>query len=140
LNNTVIADNEAAGSGSGLYVDSSQIEAIHTTWANNSNGDGRALYIDSKSDVFSSVALTNTIVATHSAGIEVTDGNTVTVNSILWHSAPLPVSQTSGAVVSLQNQTTGDPAFAADDYHLTYGSAPGWNRHHVYHSGRHCLQ
>jgi hypothetical protein len=68
------------------------------------------------------LAMTNTIISNHSTGINVTGGNTVTVDSILWHNTSTTVSQAGGSVVSVQNQLTGNPAFAADGYHLTYDS------------------
>jgi hypothetical protein len=66
--------------------------------------------------------MTNTILVSHSVGISVTGGNTVTVNGVLWYNTPLTVSQSITAVVTVGNQYQGDPAFAADGYHLTAGS------------------
>jgi hypothetical protein len=74
--------------------------------------------------VYSSTAtLTNTILVSHSVGISITAGNTATINSILWYGTPLTLSQASSTTVLLQNQAYGDPAFAADGYHLTPASA-----------------
>lgn len=73
--------------------------------------------------MYSTVVLTNTLLADQAVGINVTGGNTVTVNGILWHDTPITVSQAITAVVTVQNQHTGDPAFALDGYHLTDGSA-----------------
>jgi hypothetical protein len=67
--------------------------------------------------------MTDTILTGHTVGISVTGGNTVTVNGILWHNTPITVSKATTAVVSVQNQYAGDPAFAADGYHLTASSA-----------------
>jgi hypothetical protein len=72
---------------------------------------------------YSTVALTNTILVSHTIGITVTGGNTVTVNGILWHGTPITVSQAITATVTVQNQHQGDPRFDADGYHLRLGSA-----------------
>jgi len=74
-------------------------------------------------DIYSTVALTNTILASHTIGISVTDGNTVTVNGVLWYDTAITVSQSITAIVTVQNQHTGAPAFAQDGYHLTTNSA-----------------
>ena len=60
------------------------------------------------------MALTNTILVSHTVGISVATGSTVTVDGILWHSTPITISQSPAAIVAVQNQHTGDPAFAAD--------------------------
>jgi hypothetical protein len=67
--------------------------------------------------------MTNTILVSHTVGISVTGSSAVTVDSVLWHSTPVTVSQSPTATVTVRNQHTGDPAFAADGYHLTAGSA-----------------
>jgi parallel beta-helix repeat protein len=132
LTNTVIADNQAGTVGSGLYIYSSSPRLLHTTIARNgsagltagSGGDGSGVYVtDDGFGHYSTVALTNTILVSHSVGISVTGGNTVTVNSMLWHGTPITVSQAITATVAVQNQHQGDPLFAADGYHLLEGSA-----------------
>ena len=93
LTNTVIADNQAGTVGSGLYIYSSSPRLLHTTIARNSGGDGSGVYVtDDGFGHYSTVALTNTILVSHSVGISVTGGNTVTVNSILWYGTPITVS------------------------------------------------
>jgi hypothetical protein len=69
------------------------------------------------------VNITNTILVNHNIGISATEGNTVTVNGILWHNTPITLSATTTETVSVQNQYVGDPAFAADGYHITSASA-----------------
>ncbi len=132
LTNTVVADNRAGTAGSGLYIHSSSPRLLHATIARNgsagltagSGGDGSGVYVtDSGFGHYSTVALTNTILVSHSVGISVTGGNTVTVNSILWHGTPITVSQATTATVAVQNQHQGAPRFAADGYHLMAGSA-----------------
>jgi fibronectin-binding autotransporter adhesin len=124
LTNTVVADNRAGAVGNGLYIYSSSPRLLHTTIARNSGGDGSGVHVtDSGFGHYSTVALTNTILVSHNVGISVTGGNTVTVNSVLWHSTPVTISQATTATVAVQNQHQGAPLFASDGYHLLAGSA-----------------
>ena len=121
LINNVVADNQG-NSGSGMYIRSSSPDLLHTTIAHNSGGDGSGVYITDSTVGYSTVALTNTILVSHSVGISVTGGNTATVNGILWDNiTPITVSLSTTATVLVQNEHTGTPAFvSADtgDYHL----------------------
>ena len=47
----------------------------------------------------------------------------MTVNGILWYNTPITVSKSVTAVVTVNNQFTGNPFFAADGYHLSLNSA-----------------
>ncbi|MBN1890055.1 MAG: right-handed parallel beta-helix repeat-containing protein [Thermoflexales bacterium] len=125
LINNVIADNQVApnGLGSGLYVRASLLRLLHTTIARNRGGKSGGLHVTEYPSRYSSMALTNTIMVSHSLGISVTAGNTVTVNGILWHSTPITVSSSPTATVLVQNEHWGDPAFAPDGYHLGSASA-----------------
>jgi hypothetical protein len=121
--NNVVTDNSADVSGSGLCIDRSG-QLWHTTVARNTGGDGSGIFVMANASAGPfSVAFTNTILVEHSVGISVTGGNTITVNGILWHGTPITVSQGSTATVVVHNQTIGNPAFSADGYHLTAGSA-----------------
>jgi hypothetical protein len=125
LTNNAIIDNEANVGGSALYIEASSPHLSHNTVARNTGGDGSGIYVTGGPSFggYSTVALTNTILVSHSVGISVTSGNTATINSILWDATtPITVSQTA-ASVTVQNELTGDPAFAADGYHLTFDSA-----------------
>jgi len=127
LINNVVADNQANRQGSGLYVQGSSPRMLHTTIARNSGGDGSGVYVTDLLQLIggtcSTVTLTNTILVSHSVGITATGGNTVTVNGVLWYGTPVTVSQATTATVAVQNQHEGNPAFAADGYHLTGDSA-----------------
>ncbi len=124
LTNNVIVGNQSGG----IQIEGrSDLHLLHNTVADNGT-DGIGMYVTHYIDLwgtpmYASVALTNTILVSHSVAISITGGNTVTVNSVLWHNTPITVSQSTTATVSVQNQRTGDPAFAADGYHLTIGSA-----------------
>jgi hypothetical protein len=124
LINNVIAYNRAGiFGGSGLYIRNSSAHLLHTTLARNnrSNGSGIGICVTNVGSTSSSVALTNTIFADHSVGITVTAGNTATLNGVLWYSNT--INYGGEGYISVTNEYTGDPAFAADGYHLTRASA-----------------
>ena len=124
LTNNAIVGNQSGG----MQIEGhSDLYLLHNTVADNGT-DGIGMYVTHYIDLwgtpmYASVALTNTILVSHSVGISVTGGNTVTVNSVLWHGTPITVSQSTTATVSIHNQRTGDPAFAVDGYHITPASA-----------------
>jgi hypothetical protein len=121
LTNNVVAGNQGT-SGSGVYVRSSSPALVHTTIARNSGGSG--IQVSDVNASYSTVALTNTILVSHSVGISVTGGNTVTVNGVLWDAlTPVTVSTAVTATASVQNEHTGDPAFVgAGSYHIDASS------------------
>ncbi|NTV38084.1 MAG: hypothetical protein HGA82_02720, partial [Anaerolineales bacterium] len=54
--------------------------------------------------------LTNTLLVSHTVGISVTSGNTLTVNTLLWDAATtITIAYGAGAVLNLNNLLTGDP-------------------------------
>ena len=120
--NNILAENQAHGAGSGLAVWGGSPRLLHNTLARNTGASGVYVTWDDWSGAYSSVALTNAILVSHNVGISVTGGSTVTANGILWSGTPITISRATTAAVSVQNQYTGDPAFAADGYHLTVHS------------------
>ena len=120
LINNVIVDNRASLIGSGMAIIRGDLKMLHNTIARNTGGNNDGLRIAGES---TTVAMTNTLLVSHTVGISVTDSSTVTVNGILWHNTPITVAQDITTVVGIQHQYTGAPAFAADGYHLMPGSA-----------------
>ena len=116
LINTVVADNQANAEGGGLYVTSSSPRLLHTTIARNGS-DG--VYVTDYYWIHSTIALTNSIIASHTVGIAVTAGNTATLESTLWWGNTTDWGG-AGTVVHV-NDYTGDPLFAPDGYHLKTG-------------------
>lgn len=122
LTNNVVADNYANRLGSGVHVRGASPHLIHNTIARNGGWGGGLFATTSHSgDVFSHVRLTNTIIYSHTEGVIASAGNTITLQSTLWYSNPTPWIG-PGAITHTCDYT-GDPAFAADGYHLTFGSA-----------------
>jgi len=130
LTNNVIADNQANGAGSGLYIEGSSPHLLHTTIARNGDsGDGSGVYVTAWLGNYSSVALTNTILVSHTVGITVTDGNTAILESTLWGSGAWANGADTGGAGTIITGTRNywdDPAFVdpgAGDYHISPGSA-----------------
>jgi len=121
-NNNVIADNRANSEGSGFYVFGGAPSLLHSTIARNSGGSGLFVTEHTSLGIFSTVTLTNTILTDHNIGISVTGGNALTADTLLWYNTPITVSQSPTAAVTLLNDWTADPRFAADGYHLRIGS------------------
>jgi len=123
LTNNIVAGNQASTAGSGLYIQASSPRLLHTTIASNSGGDGSGFYVTNEGAVYSSVALTNTILANHTLGINVTVGNVVTLNGVLWYNNTPNYGGTGS--ISVTNEYTGTPAFVdpdAWDYHISLTS------------------
>ena len=119
MTNVIIADNHADWAGSGLYsVGSSSSRLVHTTIARNLGGAGSGIHIAGPT---STIAMTNTILVSHTVGITVADGNTVTLNGVLWYSNT--INNGGPGIVVVTKEYTGNPAFATDVYHLTNVSA-----------------
>ncbi len=126
LDNNVVARNQAANQGSGLYVVGSSLWLRHATIAQNNDGDGMGIYITDYGPYYSTVAMTNTILVSHTVGIFVAAGNTASLKNTLWgDGAWANTDDWSGAGTILSTTNVyGNPAFAgADDYHITAESA-----------------
>lgn len=128
--NTVLNDNEASAGGAALYADgqNSHIMMQHTTIARQENPDGLAILLAEKSyddaPAFNNtLEMTNTILVSYTTGISVSSGHTVSLNSTLWHNTSIPIIAGITATVTRENKYIGDPAFAADGYHISADSA-----------------
>ncbi|NOZ29077.1 MAG: hypothetical protein GXP39_13640 [Chloroflexi bacterium] len=123
VNNVIIGNRAVSDEGAGAFVYSAFPHWLHTTLANNSGKSG--VFVDNTgfpSDS-SQVVMTNTIISGHSAGIKLSTrkANTVTLTATLWHGNATNWTG-PGAIVHTLDRS-GDPAFAADGYHLTRNSA-----------------
>ncbi len=120
LVNNVVADNRADVAGGALYVWRSIPRLLHTTVARNRGGDGSGIFVRNEGQPRSTVQLTNTVIVSHRVGISVAAGSDVALNGVLWDSDTMThVSRSpTDTAVAMQNQYTGDPAFAPDGYHL----------------------
>jgi uncharacterized repeat protein (TIGR01451 family) len=130
LTNNIVADNQITitggftGSGSGMYIAGSSPRLSHTTLARSGGGDGSGVYVTDVFGSFSSVAMTNTILVSHTVGITITAGNTATLNGVLW--AGNAINTGGEGTTTVTNEYTGNPAFVdvdAGDYHINLTSA-----------------
>jgi hypothetical protein len=123
--NNIFAGNQVAEGGRGaavLCTQNSQALLLHTTLACNRGGQG--VY----SEDGSTVHMTNTVLVSHTIGVEASTDSLLTMVGTLWGSgAWANLTDTVGSRVSTAApDLQGDPAFAAPagwDYHLTAGSA-----------------
>jgi hypothetical protein len=135
LSNNVIADNTALMDGGGLvilqvsYDLPAHASLIHNTIARNRAGDGTGILVGYWEEGDVTVALTNTALVSHTVGISVSAGNTVTLQGTLWGSGAWANGMDWGGDGTILTGTVnvwGDPAFvdpAAGDYHIGPGSA-----------------
>ncbi|MBN2393464.1 MAG: right-handed parallel beta-helix repeat-containing protein [Anaerolineae bacterium] len=128
LDNNVIADNQWGG---GVLVADSTVHLRHTTLARNRGENGfYGFYITGLSG-YSTVALTNTILVSHTAGISITAGSTATLEATLWGAGVWANTADYGGSGTIITGTSalniwGDPAFMnpdAGDYHINAASA-----------------
>jgi hypothetical protein len=77
--NNIIADNDVTVAGGGLYVVGSSPRLLHNTIARNSGNEG--VYVTGSS----SVELVNTILSTHTVGINVAGGSNASLDATLWY-------------------------------------------------------
>ena len=122
--NNVVAENEGP-TGAGVYVESSSLTLRHNTVARNNGGDGVGIVVGEDA----TVAMTNTIIVSHTVGVSVTEGSGATLDATLWgHGVWANLTDRDGdgdldiGTVNLW----GDPGFLdpdGGDYHLGPASA-----------------
>jgi hypothetical protein len=132
LVNNLVADNQSDGQGSGLYIWAGPLRLVHNTVAHNSGGDGSGIYVTNEGATYSAVALTNTILVSHTVGITVAQGNTATLQATLWGTGSWANDADWGGAGSITTGTVnlwGDPAFTCTGdacvapYHIGPASA-----------------
>jgi hypothetical protein len=116
--NGLFARNAAGTAGSAMYLSAPDFaDIIHTTIASPTLAAGSAILVAG-----GQVNLTNTIIASHTAAIELAAGAAFESHNLFFGNGTNLV----GSITSLGGSLTGDPRFAnpaADDYHLGPGSA-----------------
>lgn len=123
LTNNVIIDNQAGTyEGGGIFFYAGAPQLLYTTIANNSKS---GVFVDNGGGNFSTmVTMTNTIISGHAVGVKISSrqNNTVALAATLWHGNATN-REIGGGVINHTKDFSGDPAFAADGYHLTASSA-----------------
>jgi uncharacterized repeat protein (TIGR01451 family) len=131
LVNCVVADNQADGRGGGLYVESSHLNAQHTTIARNADSGffQGGVFVTSYVYGDSTAVLTNTILVSHEVGIWVGSGSTATLKATLWGAGAWANATdwlADGTLVTGTINLWGDPDFLTPDegdYHIGASSA-----------------
>lgn len=123
LTNNVIVANRY----SGIYIEGASPLLLHNTIAHNDTGITIRDRWQDSTYYSSTVELTNTILANHYRGIDITDENVAVIKGVLWDSnMPITISRSATATVIVQNEYTGDPAFIDSDngdFHIGIDSA-----------------
>ncbi|MGD2105874.1 MAG: right-handed parallel beta-helix repeat-containing protein, partial [Anaerolineae bacterium] len=124
LTNTMLTHNIANSRGAGAYLTSGTARLFHATLARNVGHQG--VYLEAGSAAW----IANTIVVSHTVGIEAGTASSATLEGTLWGAgawANLTDTSTAvGGAVTTVADVRGEPAFAAPaagDYHITGASA-----------------
>jgi parallel beta-helix repeat protein len=82
LINTVAVENEivASGNGAAINILNSDAYLLHTTLVHNHGGNGQGIYLSNNSTVW----LTNTILVSHTVGVEAATGAAISLEATLW--------------------------------------------------------
>jgi parallel beta-helix repeat protein len=120
--NNMIWGNHSGGTGSGIFLNTSDAHLLHNTLVANTGGRGHGVFVYS-----STVWMTNTIIAHHLRGIETDEGGTASLHHTLW---PLGAwSNTTPSVGSGIVQVAGLAGFPrffdpnSGNFHINRGSA-----------------
>ena len=119
LDNNVIADNWAGIAGSGIYILASTACLRHDTLARNTGSSG--LGVSEFDGSTSRVTLTNTVLVSHTTAVIVAASSAAMLDGVLWYGNGTNSGGAGSLVVT--HAISGNPAFAADGYHLMAGSA-----------------
>jgi PKD repeat protein len=129
LTNVVIAGNHANVLAGGLYIRGSSPRLLHTTITRNTGGDGSGVLVTDEGGVFSTVALTNTILVSQTVGITVSAGSSAYLEATLWGTGPWENGDDwagEGTIDIGAINLWGLPAFedaSSGDYHITAASS-----------------
>ena len=122
LVNTVVMDNvcgaTANSKGAGIFVEIASPTLEHTTIHDNTGGDGSGVMI--VGFLAGTIQMTNTILISQTVGISATANQNANLDGVLWFANGANTGGDGAIVVS--NPITDNPEFAADGYHLLFGS------------------
>jgi predicted outer membrane repeat protein len=117
LENTLLAGNTATTAGAHLFLNGSYPVALTHVTAVGAAGGGTAVH-----NVNADVTLTNTIIASHTIGVNNLNGSVSQDYNLFYGND----ADTQGTVTGGANNASGDPRFidpVHDNYHLGAGSA-----------------
>lgn len=106
LVNAFVVDNQCFSQGAGIRVNASTAHLLHTTVARNTGDSG--IHIGNSSTAW----LTNTILVSHTIGIETDAASAATLNDTLWGAgAWANGTDTQGPSITTSADVWGDPQF-----------------------------
>jgi len=121
LINNLIVDNQGINCcGNGVRVAGPySVRLLHNTIARNTGAGGAGLWVGDSS----SVVVTNTMIVSHTVGLEVNPGGTATLEATLWGDGFWANGSdwTGGGTINHTNDYWGNPDFVdylAGDYHI----------------------
>jgi parallel beta-helix repeat protein len=123
LVNNMLVDNQvgSGGFGAGIGLTGADARLLHTTIARNTGGNGQGIFVAANA----AAALTNTILVSHTVGIQA--GGPATMTATLWGEGVwLNETPWSGSVSTGTLNYWGDPDFVEPDnidYHVSTDSA-----------------
>lgn len=130
VNEMVVANHVTSTNGaSGLFVAGSDVRMLHMTIARNTGGRAGGILVTDFYGEASTVALTNTILVSHTVAILVDSGYTATLEATLWGDGDWANGTDwsgAGTITTGTINVWGVPAFRAPnayDYHLLPTSA-----------------
>ncbi|MFQ6101733.1 MAG: right-handed parallel beta-helix repeat-containing protein [Anaerolineae bacterium] len=130
LVNNVVVENwlTTSGGGAGILVVNAEARLLHTTIARNTGGHGSGVYLEPYGGQRSIVAMTNTILVSHTIGIEAVGEATATLEATLWGDGGWAnITDTLGSAIFTGTQSyPHNPAFVdpdGGDYHIGSTSA-----------------
>ena len=119
--NTVLQNNASGttpdSSGAGLFLEGAIVDLLHTTFVNNTGGDGSGVY----AYMGSAANLTNTLMSDHTVAITIAADSAANLVGVLWYNTVTPTG--GDGTINVSNVITGDPVFAYDGYHIEVNSA-----------------
>jgi hypothetical protein len=126
LINNMVLDNRSPQNGEGIYVSGGDVRMLHTTIARNREGNKQGVYVQDGATLW----LTNTILVSHTVGIEVSEATAV-LTCTLWGTGTWANDTDwagSGTIITggLAHNQWEDPVFVdpqGGDYHIALGSA-----------------
>jgi uncharacterized repeat protein (TIGR01451 family) len=124
LVNNVVAGNQATFTGGGLFITGGSSQLLHNTIVRNTGWQGDGIHV---SGVNASVAMTNTILVSHTVGLLVTDGGAARLEATLWGSHGWAnETDWEGAGITTTHNNWGFPDFidpAAQNFRIGSDSA-----------------
>jgi hypothetical protein len=131
LVNNVIVGNRSRDGGNAVAIRSGRVSMLHNTIAGNGGGGASGIWVVKPYDFEppTYLTLTNNILVSHTVGISVSAGNTVTLQGTLWGAGAWANDRDWGGPGAIYTGTVnvwGDPGFRdpdGGDYHLRPSSA-----------------